>query len=84
MKGGINLIKVTPRLNEVLKEKGYKSQLAFSNETGINQRAINGFDKSVQHKSETLFMIARALQVNVEDLFIVEEIPDNDKETPDN
>ncbi|MBG9763059.1 transcriptional regulator [Paenibacillus polymyxa] len=72
------MLKVTPRLGEVLKEKGYTSQLSFCNEHGINQRAVNSFDKSVQHKSVNLFAIARALNVNVEELFKVEEVPDEE------
>ncbi|MEK4433008.1 XRE family transcriptional regulator [Paenibacillus sp. FSL M7-0802] len=75
------MLKVTPRLGEVLKEKGYTSQLSFCNEHGINQRAVNSFDKSVQHKSTTLFTIARALGVNVEELFTIEEIPDEQNES---
>lgn len=72
------MLKVTPRLGELLKEKGYTSQSSFCNEHNFPQKTINSFDKSVQHKSVNLFAIARALNVNVEELFKVEEIPDEE------
>jgi len=43
---------------------------------GIPQTAISRFDKAGQHKDEHLFLIARALGISVEELFIVEEQKD--------
>ncbi|WP_405168537.1 helix-turn-helix transcriptional regulator [Paenibacillus sp. FSL H3-0286] len=68
------MLKVTPRLNAILAERGYKSQLAFAEEIGVPQKTINKFDDSVQHKSVTLFKIARGLGITVDELFIVEEV----------
>lgn len=73
------MLKVTPCLNKVLQEKGFSSQAAFAKEYGFSQKTINSFDTSVQHRDELLFRIARALGVNVEDLFEVEEIEDNNE-----
>ncbi|QWU13382.1 DNA-binding transcriptional regulator, XRE-family HTH domain [Paenibacillus sophorae] len=72
------MLKVTPRLNELLEEKGY-SQAAFAKKYGFAQKTINSFDGNKQHRTVLLFGVARALGLNVEDLFLVEEIPD----TPD-
>lgn len=63
---------VKPRLGEILSERGL-TQTALAQQAGIPQAAISRFDKSGQHKDEHLFLIARALGINVEELFIVEE-----------
>ncbi|QSF43293.1 helix-turn-helix transcriptional regulator [Paenibacillus tianjinensis] len=72
---------VKPILKQWLDERGYKSQQAFAKEVGIPQKTINNFDDSVQHKTTTLFKIARHLGITVDELFHVEEIeePDTDK-----
>ncbi|WP_336764990.1 helix-turn-helix domain-containing protein [Paenibacillus sp. USHLN196] len=66
---------VKPQLNKILTERGY-TQNSFSKEFDIPQTLVNRFDKSVQHKSENLFIIARALNLKIDDLFEVTEIDD--------
>ena len=66
------MIKAIPQLNKILNEKGL-SQLAFANQNNIPQTVVNRFDKSVQHKSEYLFIISRALKITIEELFEVTE-----------
>ncbi|MBE0343625.1 XRE family transcriptional regulator [Paenibacillus sp. 28ISP30-2] len=67
-------MKITPRLNELLKEHGYTSQLQFCKQHGISQRAVNQFDKHKAFHIKTLFAISSSLGVSIEELFIVEYI----------
>ncbi|WP_342422333.1 helix-turn-helix transcriptional regulator [Paenibacillus sp. FSL E2-0178] len=73
------IVNVTPRLNELLIEKGYKSQKAFAEKFGFSQKTINSFDGSKQHRTILLFSIAEALGVQVHELFIIERSDENDK-----
>jgi transcriptional regulator with XRE-family HTH domain len=68
-------VKIRPRLTEILKERNLK-QLQFADMAGIPQAAVSRFDKSVQHKDEHLFRIARALGLSIEELFEVKEMAD--------
>lgn len=63
---------VKPRLNALLKERGITQQ-QLSDMTAVPQGSISRFDKNERHVDWHLFAIARALDVNVEDLFEVEE-----------
>lgn len=63
---------VKPRLNTLLKERGITQQ-QLSDMTAVPQGSISRFDKNERHVDWHLFAIARALDVNVEDLFEVEE-----------
>ncbi|MEK4433009.1 helix-turn-helix domain-containing protein [Paenibacillus sp. FSL M7-0802] len=65
---------IKPRLNELLKQHGYTSQLQFCKQHGLSQHSINKFDKNKAFHIKTLFMISRALGVSIEELFIVDEI----------
>ncbi len=62
---------VKPCLNTLLKERGITQQ-QLSDMTGVPQGSISRFDKNERHVDWHLFAIARALDVNVEDLFEVE------------
>lgn len=62
---------VKPRLNELLKERGITQQ-QLSDMTNVPQGSISRFDKNERHVDWHLFAIARALDINVEDLFDVE------------
>lgn len=67
------MIKVIPQLNKILDERNL-TQLAFSNSIGISQSVINRFDKNGQYRIEYLFIISRALNLRIEDLFeVIEE-----------
>jgi transcriptional regulator with XRE-family HTH domain len=63
-------IEVTPRLSSLLKERGI-TQMQLSEMSGVTQGSISRFDKNTRHEDAHLFAIARALSVNVEDLFEV-------------
>ncbi|MBE7897207.1 helix-turn-helix transcriptional regulator [Paenibacillus polymyxa] len=65
-------MKITPRLNELLKEHGYTSQLQFCKQHGLSQRSVNQFDKNKAFHIKTLFAISSALGVSINELFIVE------------
>lgn len=61
---------VTPRLQEVLQEKGIRqSELELL--TGIEQSLLSRFDKQKRHSDIVLFKLAAALDCNIHDLFIV-------------
>lgn len=62
--------KIVPRLNKILKERGM-TQNDLSNLTGITQPVISRFDKNGQHRSTHLYLIAKALDVKIDDLFEV-------------
>lgn len=63
---------VKPKLNKILNERGL-SQLKFATDSNISQNVITRFDKSVQIRFDNLFAIAKALNLNVEQLFEVTE-----------
>jgi transcriptional regulator with XRE-family HTH domain len=65
------LVKVVPRLNKLLKEKGW-TQMQLSEKSGVPQGSISRFDKNTRHEASHLFSIAKALGVSVEDLFEVQ------------
>lgn len=65
------LVKVVPRLNELLRSKGW-TQMQLAEKSGVPQGSISRFDKNSRHEASHLFSIARALGVSVEDLFEVE------------
>ncbi|WP_090670825.1 helix-turn-helix domain-containing protein [Paenibacillus tianmuensis] len=66
------MIKVIPCLNEILKEKKM-TQMELSALSGVPQGSISRFDKNKSHDDSHLFAIARALGLNVEQLFKIEE-----------
>jgi transcriptional regulator with XRE-family HTH domain len=66
------VINVTPRLLEILKERGM-TQSELSALSGVPQGSISRFDKNSRHESAHLFSISRALGVTIEALFRVEE-----------
>lgn len=63
------IIKVVPKLNKILKERGMK-QIELSEMTGLPQGSISRFDKTNRHDDTNLFIIAQALNLNIEDLFV--------------
>ncbi|WP_369361781.1 helix-turn-helix domain-containing protein [Priestia megaterium] len=66
------MLTVKPRLREILKERGI-TQEQLSKMTGIPQPSISRFDKNKQHLNWHLFSIAGALELLVEELFVIEE-----------
>lgn len=65
-------MEIKPRLMKILKERGL-TQDKLSEQSGVPQSAISRFDRSTQHTDKHLFAIARALNINVEELFEVVE-----------
>lgn len=72
-------LKVTPRLNAVMKEKGW-TQVRLSEASGVTQGSISRFDKNGRHEDWQVFSIAKALGVKVEELFEIEEVAEEDAE----
>ena len=74
MNGGvIMMINAKPNLLPLLKERGL-TQMDLSNLSGVPQGSISRFDKNSRHESDHLFSIAKALNVTVDKLFIIEEL----------
>ncbi|MDF2855741.1 MAG: hypothetical protein K0Q87_1592 [Neobacillus sp.] len=69
---------VKPRLKIILKEKGL-TQDELSRLSSVPQGTISRFDNQVKHPDNTLFRIARALNISVEDLFEVIDDADTEK-----
>lgn len=65
--------KITPRLNEILKERKM-TQIELSQLTGIPQGTISRFDRNKQHYDEHLVLISKALGISIEDLFHIEKV----------
>ncbi|KQX69255.1 helix-turn-helix domain-containing protein [Paenibacillus sp. Root444D2] len=77
------MLEVKPCLLDILKKRDIK-QTELSSMAGIPQAAISRFDNQKQHTDLHLFSIAKALNLNVEDLFTVKEVQLNDEEkTPE-
>ncbi|MFD1267586.1 helix-turn-helix domain-containing protein [Paenibacillus motobuensis] len=66
------MIKVTPRLNEILKERDI-TQLQLAAMSGVPQPSISRFDKNTRHEAVHLFAISCALGVSIEELFRVDD-----------
>lgn len=64
-------VKVTPRLMTILKEKSL-TQVQLSELSGVPQGSISRFDKNEKHLDWHVFAIAKALNINVADLFDIE------------
>lgn len=63
-------ITVKPRLLLLLKERGI-TQTQLAELSGVPQGTISRFDRNDRHVATHVFAIAKALDVNVEDLFEV-------------
>lgn len=63
-------ITVKPRLGAILKERNM-TQMQLAELSGVPQGSISRFDKNDRHVDAHIFAIAKALDVNVEDLFEV-------------
>ncbi|MGJ3545049.1 helix-turn-helix domain-containing protein [Bacillus subtilis] len=62
----------TPRLHAVMKAKGW-TQARLAEASGVTQGSISRFDKNSRHEDWHVFSIAKALGVEVEELFEVKE-----------
>ncbi|MGG3694309.1 helix-turn-helix domain-containing protein [Heyndrickxia ginsengihumi] len=68
---------VKPRLLEILKERDM-TQTELSNLSNVPQSAISRFDKNKQHMDQHLVAISKALDLNIEDLFYIEETEESE------
>lgn len=66
------MINVRPNLMPLLKSLGITQQM-LSEKSGVPQGSISRFDKNTRHDDKHLFSIAHALNVSVDQLFIVEQ-----------
>ncbi|MFD0715299.1 helix-turn-helix domain-containing protein [Paenibacillus sp. GCM10027626] len=65
------IIKVTPRLSEILKERGL-TQMWLSQETGVPQGSLSRFDKNDRHVDVHVVAIMTALNITYDELFAIE------------
>ncbi|WP_432339382.1 helix-turn-helix domain-containing protein [Bacillus tequilensis] len=72
-------LNTTPRLNAVMKAKGW-TQVRLSEASGVPQGSISRFDKNSRHEDWHVFSIAKALGVEVDELFEIEEATEEDAE----
>lgn len=61
---------IHPQLIKILKERGL-TQTALVNKGGVAQSKISNFDNKQSHKDIDLFLIAKSLNLHIEDLFEV-------------
>lgn len=61
---------VKPRLSQLLRERNL-TQMQLQELSGVPQATISRFDSNKRHECTHLFAIARALGINVEELFVV-------------
>jgi transcriptional regulator with XRE-family HTH domain len=66
-------LKVVPKLTNILKERKI-TQMQFAEMTGLHQTTISRFDRNKQHTDEHVFIIAKKLNLHIEDLFDVIEV----------
>lgn len=71
------IVKVTPKLNTIREELGL-TQTQLSKMAKVNQPFISKFDKTENYSIQNLISIAKALNMSVEQLFTIEEIPDEE------
>ncbi|MCI4136335.1 helix-turn-helix domain-containing protein [Bacillus vallismortis] len=72
-------LNATPRLNAVMKAKGW-TQVRLSEASGVPQGSISRFDKNSRHEDWHVFSIAKALEVEVAELFEIKEATEEDAE----
>ncbi|WEY97838.1 helix-turn-helix domain-containing protein [Bacillus subtilis] len=70
-------LKAIPRLHAVMKDKGW-TQVRLAEASGVPQGSISRFDKNTRHEDWHVFSIAKALEVEVEELFEIEDATEED------
>jgi DNA-binding Xre family transcriptional regulator len=63
----------TPRLKEVMKEKGISSQKELAELVGVKEPTISRFDSQKRYDIDTLVSICKVLDVTIDELFIIEK-----------
>ncbi|WP_369899722.1 helix-turn-helix domain-containing protein [Bacillus manliponensis] len=65
-------MKVTPRLSEILAERNLR-QKDLAEMAGTTEATISRFSRQSRYEIETLIRISTALELKIEDLFVVED-----------
>lgn len=65
-------MKVTPRLSEILAERNLR-QKDLAEMVGTTEATISRFSRQSRYEIETLIRISNALELKIEDLFVVED-----------
>lgn len=65
-------MKVTPRLSEILAERNLR-QKDLAEMSGTTEATISRFSRQSRYEIETLIRISNALELKIEDLFVVED-----------
>lgn len=65
-------MKVMPRLSEILAERNLR-QKDLAEMACMTEATISRFSRQSRYEIETLFRISRALDLKIEDLFVVED-----------
>lgn len=65
-------MKVTPRLSEILEERNLR-QKDLAVMAGTTEATISRFSRQSRYEIETLIRISNALELKIEDLFVVED-----------
>ncbi|CAM5432869.1 helix-turn-helix transcriptional regulator [Bacillus circulans] len=66
--------KAVPRMHEVRKEKGIKTSKELAQLVGVTEPTISRFDSQKRYDIDVLVSVSKALDVQIEDLFIIEEV----------
>ncbi|WP_069839160.1 helix-turn-helix domain-containing protein [Bacillus sp. F56] len=72
-------LNATPRLHAVMKDKGW-TQVRLAEASGVPQGSISRFDKNSRHEDWHVFSIAKALEVEVDELFEIKAATEEDAE----
>lgn len=65
-------MKVSPRLSEILTERELR-QKDLAEMAGTTEATISRFSRQSRYEIETLVRISRALDLQIEDLFTIED-----------
>lgn len=65
--------KATPRMHEIRKAKGISTNKELAEMVGVSEPVISRFDKQNRYDIDVLVSISKALDVTLEELFIIKE-----------
>lgn len=71
----------TPKkLKTLLDAAGIKTQKEFAELVGVKEPTISRFDSQTRYDIDVLVSVSKALGMTIEELFIIEEVVDNNAE----
>ncbi|MED1202559.1 helix-turn-helix domain-containing protein [Heyndrickxia acidicola] len=65
--------KAVPRMHEIRKEKGIETSKELAQLANVTEPTISRFDSQTRYDINVLASVAKALNVKIDDLFIIEE-----------